>query len=273
MINPATGRAALFDENGTSGSPSDPNATRNKPLDNPYDFLSRIYFHSDFDYLEVAASGTITINHAAVTPPTPPVWSAQPSAPFSYKAGVTSHLINSHGLGYAPFAIIASGSNILWPGMPIQFSASNGGRFLTPYVTSSQLRIYEWSMAKNAVAAVTRTYSYIVFRRPRTASGKILMDFNPTTGTVTMGKGKFDSTRRYLQVVPGGSPLGFHRGRCIDLDNGAPRFINPDGSVYDPIPSSSGLSLTLYNMAPTSYASMKYEGSFAGVPGIQVQAP
>lgn len=273
MIDPDTGRAAFYDEPATGGSPSDPNAARNKPLNSPYAWLDKIYFHSDFDYLEVVASGTATINHATVAAAEVPVQTAALDVPFSYRKGNTSHLIHQHNLGYRPFVLIGWGDNILWPGAPVQFN-SNGGRYITPYVSTTQVRIYEWSMAKGTISAATRGYSYIVFRQPRPASGKTLMNYDPDTGIVSMGLGKFRSDRRYLQVVPGGSPLGFHRGRCIDLNNGAPRFINPDGSVYDPIPATAGIGLDLYNQSSRDFStSAAYRGTFAGQPGILVQAP
>jgi hypothetical protein len=85
---------------------------------------------------------------------------------------------------------------------------------------------------------------------------------------------RFDSSRRYLQVVPGGSPLGLSLGRTIDLNNGAPRAVRPDGTTFDPVPATLTTRIQgNYQPAPAYGASLAYGGSYAGPETVQVQAP
>lgn len=276
MTDPDTGRCALYDEDGTTGAANDPNAARNAPLNNPAAHLDKIYFHSDFDYMEVSHGPTVvSVSHSAVS-----IGSAPPGqlARFGYASAAADRLLLTHSLGYVPLAMVIYDDNVCWPGMPVQSDAGGGARFVTAYCTSSEVRLYEFaSVGSSDLASVSRDYTVIVFKAPPAPSGNVLLDFDPGTGAVTMGMGKFDSSRRYLQVVAGGSPFGFALGRTIDLDNGAPRAVRPDGTTFNPVPSGLQLGLSRSGMG-TDYgysygSSMAYAGSFSGPSSVQVQAP
>lgn len=274
MTDPSTGRCCLYDENGTTGDANNPNATRNAPLNSPASHLDKIYFHSDFDYLEVHATTTKTISHASVAAGSLPVTQ---SVKFGWNAASADHLLLAHSLGYAPFALVAVGDNIIWPGMAVQTAADGGARYASVYCTTTGVYLYEWaSIGASTLAATSLDYDVIIFRDPPAASGSVLVDFDPSTGVVTMGKGKFNSSRNYLQVVSGGTPFGLSLGRTIDLNNGAPRAVRPDGTTFDPVPST--LKLGIYGgpvqSAPASFGSaMNYGGSYTGPTAIEVQAP
>lgn len=273
MTDRSNGRCALYDENGTTGNPDDPNASRNAPLNSPVTHLDKVYFHSDFDYLEVSHSATATVSHASVTATTPPAGQA---AGFGWNSAQADHLLLTHSLGYVPFALVARGDNILWPGTPVQTDANGGARYVTAYCTSTGVYLYEWaSIGSSTLAATSLSYQVLVFRAPPAASGDILVDRDAATDVVEMGFGKFQSDRRYLQVVSGGTPLGFSLGRTIDLNNGAPRFVRPDGTTHDPVPAALKLGLTgLTFFSGGIYgAAMTYNGSFTGAGAIEVQAP
>src|SRR5690606_10480242 len=94
----------------------------------------------------------------------------------------------------------------------------------------------------NILAAVDVTYTLLILRRPPAASGDTLFDFNPDTGVVEMAFGKFRSDRRYLQVVPGGTPFGIPLGRTMHFKNGTFRSVSPSGAVRDIVPSTFRIS-------------------------------
>lgn len=276
MTDPNTERCALYDENGTDGDPDNPNSTRNAPLNNPNSHLDKIYFHSDFDYCEVGFGPTnVTINHSSVSPGGSPSGVGL-NALLVYGTYSASNVLLTHSLGYIPdFMVIADG-DIIYGGTPIQYLSDGRTRNVTAYATTSQIILYETAIrTSSTIPALSKTYTIIVFLQPPEASGNVLIDFNPTSGTVEMGKGKFNSSRRYLQIVPGGSPFGFARGRTIDLNKGAPRFVDPDGTITDPVPSYAAMNIAMSGETGSvvygdSYA---YNGSFTGTPGILVQVP
>lgn len=279
MTDPTTGNVALYLENGTGGLPDDPNASRNAPLNNPVAFLDKIKLSSVLDHFEVAAFGTVTsITHAAIAGVAAP---GGLNTPFSWDGTPDTHTVVNHALGYIPFAILAIGSNILWPGMFVQNTGDGGGRYATPFVDTANLGVYtDASVGATGLAALTPTYSYLVFKNPPAASGSILIDYDGTTGLLTLALNKIRTDKKYLQVTPGGSPLGFSGGgRTIDLDNGAPKAWRPDGTAYAPIPASQAAYLINqdYNgvsYAPVLGASMAWNGTYTGPPtAIQVQAP
>lgn len=279
MTDPATGRCALYDEAPGGGDVKNPNSLRNRPLNNPQSWLPNIYFHSDFNYLEVAFGPTnVTINHATVAIKPPP-FGATISFGWNNNATV-DRLLFTHNLGYVPNVMVALGNNILWPGMPVQAQGDGGMRFATIYATTTEVRMREFgTTGQNALAAINLTYTVLVFANTPAASGNVLMDFDPTTGILKMGRDKFKSDRRYLQVVPGGTPFAIsYGGRTIDLNNGAPRAIRADGTAFDPIPSSLSTAITREGANGTTWGqifgdSMNYKGSYAGPGNIQVQAP
>jgi len=278
MVDPVTGKVAFFDEPNTVGDPFDPAAARNAPLLDAVTNLIRERFHVDLDHLEVALAGTTTIPHLAVTG-----IAADPKLASAYgtNAGGDDNLVVNHGLPYVPICLVAAGSNILWPGMPVQTGVNGAARYATPYVDGTALRVAtKATIGDTTLASASISYSYLIFKAPPAASGDILFQFDPDTGIVAMGLGKFSSDRAYLQVAAGGSPLGLSVGRTIDLNNGAPKGWNPDGTTFAPVPAAlkTYLPYLTYGGADlggeTSGASMAYAGSYAGPPSsLQVQAP
>lgn len=276
MTDPATGRCALYNEPVLTGDPQNPNSARNAPLNSAVANWQNIYFHSDFNYMGVShGPTTVSVSHAAVAAGGATVPEAGASITFGWAATSADHLVLTHNLGYIPNAMVVVNGNVLWPGMPVQVASDGGSRYVSAYCTTTQVRLYEWaSSGATTLPAINLSYTVIVFETPPAASGTFLMDFNPTSGIVQMGRGKFNSGKRYLQVVSGGTPFGIAYGRTIDLANGAPRAVRPDGVAYNPVPASLTLGLVKYPGYPITYgASMAYNGSFAGPQQIQVQAP
>jgi len=274
MTDPATGRVALYTEPVNTGDFDDPNSARNAPLNSPDTNLQYLYFHSDYDPMEVAIGPqNVTVNHATI-----PAGSASGgivglNGGRVYGGFVTTHVLLNHDLGYVPDFLILQGANTLNPGFPIQFDSADGrSRNVTAYATSTQIILYEYGVqTSNALAGISVTYTLLVLKRPPVPTGDILFDFDPVTGIVKMGREKFSSERRYLQIVTGGSPFNIPLDRTVDLANGAPRSVSPDGVIRDIIPASFRIS---YGYGDPSFGpNGNYNGSFAGSPSIQVQAP
>ena len=274
MSDPATGRCALYTEPTASGDPQDPNSARNAPLNNPASNLAALYYHSDYDPVEVAFGPTnTTISHATIAAGTGPGGLVTVNGGQAYGGYTTNHLLLTHSLGYVPDFMVSVGSQTLHPGYPVQYEGGDGrSRCVTAYATTTEIRLHEFGIqTSNALAAVSETYTTLVFKQPPAASGNVLMDFDPATGILKMAKNKFSSDRKYHQIVAGGSPFGFPTGRTIDLGNGTFRSVAPNGSIRDVIPSSFAISFGAYS---TSYGpGGNYNGSFTGDPQILVQAP
>lgn len=281
MADTETGRVALYDEASGGGDPQNPNSARNAPLNSPLSHLDKIYFHSDFDYMEVSLLTTVVINHAGYPAASPPSFNGGGTAMggnsgFSSNSGfavgshTANHLLATHGLGYIPRFKVAVNNQMLPPGFPVQSNAGGAVRAVSAYATTSQIRLREFGTAgSNAMAAQSSTYTVMVFGAQPSPSNNRLIDFNPSTGVLELGLGRWRSDRRYLQVVPGGSPFGLLMGRNVDLANGAARAVLPSGGFVD----SVNPSLRLYLLGAGAGTPMQYNGSFTSAPSIQVQAP
>jgi len=267
----SAGIVALYEEAPGGGDFRDIDAPRNRPARDPANWLANIYFHSDLDNLEVESDTTVTINHAPVAAGSGPGGSVTVNGTVQYGGATATHLLISHGLGYKPHVLVLVGDNVLFAGTPIQTDADKRMRSVSPYVTTSEVRLHEWTVrTSNVLGAVSKDYRVIVFRQPPAPSGNKLRDFQPGAGIFQLAFGRFDVDRRYLQVVPGGTPWGLSSGRSIDLKRGGVRLVNPDGSIWDTVPTTF-----FARISPPGNGGgvLYYDGSFAGSSPILVQAP
>lgn len=288
MADTGTGRVALYDEASGGGDPQNPNSARNAPLNSPLSHLDKIYFHSDFDYMEVSLLTTVVINHAGYPAASPPAFNGggqtgsggggygSGNSGFSSNTGfavgsyTANHLLATHGLGYIPRFKVAVNGQMLPPGFPVQTNANGAVRMVSAYATTTQIRLREFGNAgSGAMPAQSSTYTVMVFGAQPSPSNNRLIDFNPSTGVLELGLGRWRSDRRYLQVVPGGSPFGLLMGRNVDLANGAARAVLPNGGLVQNVSPT----LRLYLMGQGAGTPMQYTGSFTTAPAIQVQAP
>lgn len=275
MTDPNTGKCALYDEPVDTGDPKNPNSARNAPLNNPSSNLQYLYFHSDYDPLEAfSAPQTVSINHVNM----PAVSSSSGDfQPGQYYGNFTrDHLLLTHNLGYVPDFFVIRDGDTVFPGFPVQYTASVGlARYVTPYATNTEIRLYEFGVQSDvALPAVTIPYSVLIIKRPPEPSGNILLDFNPISGVVQMARGKFNSERRYLQISESSSAFGIPLDRTIDLNNGAFRAVSPSGNVNEPIPSTPTIQLRRFDtFGFVQGNSASYEGSFTGSPFIITDVP
>lgn len=285
FAEPLTGVCALFDDPGGGGQWGDINAPCNRPAKDPVNWLTHLYFHSSFDYLEVAASpDPVGITHPLISNynDTPP---AAPSGNQSYRFSnyrptaieIGDYALVTHGLGYAPRFKVAINGEIIAPGFPIQLHGGVATRWVVPYATASQIRIREIGTQQSTdVPAITVNYQTLVFANQPNPTGNVLFEFDPVSGIVTMGRGRFNSGKRFVQVVPGGTPFFLPLGRTADVANGVVRNVTPLGSVLESMPA--GQRLQLYQSrsdAPAGGDSgvTGYNGGFGGSGAIAVKAP
>ena len=274
MTDPATGHVAPFSEPTATGAYTDPASPRNAPLRQPEQYLGHVHFHTALDQMAVAFyQPNIQITHAKVPGRSPAEIDGVANVSVTPGVDRVDKLLLKHNLGYVPHFLAAVGNVILTPGYPVQVLTGGGrARFVSAYATDTEIRLSEVSMANDTdMPAVTVTYRVMVFSAPPAASGKIVLAFNPTTGLVTMGFGRFRSDRAYLQVLPQGTgtPFALPNGPTIDVKNGAPVFAKSDGTVVKPMPD---LKYSMVEGRPFGNA-MQYNGSFAPPPTIPVQAP
>lgn len=278
MADPTSGKVALFSEPTTSGSASDPDSARNAPLKNPSSYLVNLRFHSDLDYLEVAFGPTaVAVSHAAVGAGSGPSELVGLNNVLVYGGVSATHVLLTHSLGYVPdFMVVANGDTV-YGGTPVQRLSDGRTRHVSAYATTSQIILAESAVrTASAMPAVDVTYTVIVFKRPPDPSGTVLFEVDQADGEVRMGFGKFNSSRPYLQIVSGGTPYGFSTGRTIDLTNGAPRLVDPDGTVTDVVPAGTAMAFAMGSEPGGSISygpSMAYDGSFTGDGGVLWKVP
>lgn len=280
---PSSDAVAIFDEAPGGGDPLDINSLRNRPALNPSAWLSSIYFHSSFSYFEVFSDDVVAVSHASIGVASAPAGSTEfpPNSNFEVDGTTVDWDVKTHSLGYKPLVMVSLNDDVVTPGYPVQVPGTTNGscRYVSPYVTTSKVFLREFrSKGAASLGATTLNYRVVVFAQTPAPSGDKLIDFNPATGVLKLAHGRFDSSKRYLQIVPGGSPLGFMRGRTMDAKNGAPRFMAPDGTYFDPVPNTvkTGVWASGGTFASDTLVygdPMNYTGTFTGGGAVQVQAP
>lgn len=275
MTDPTTGNIALYDEPVAIGDFDDPDSPRNAPLNNPNEHLANIYWHIQMDNMEVINEQDITVYHEVS------LSRSETDEFFEGTAAVfdtvpVDHFLFNHGLGETPYFLVVADDQMLTPGFVVQSSIAGDLRAITPYATSTSIYLREATLRGAAgMPALTKTYKVLVLRRPPAEDPLLpLWDIPPETGIVSLGRGRFQSDRRYLQVTPGGSPWGLALGKTLDLNNGAPRFVTPSGEIVDPIPAEQTLRISTVAIADSTPGNpMNYNGTFTGGETIPVRAP
>ena len=146
-------------------------ATLTDYLSNPFKNIDNIYFHSDFDYMSLAAKFSTTITCAARAASTTTVTYNKGKSSYQQQVpdtGYVRHDLGTHSLGYTPFATATRGSagSQVTPTFPLQ---ENGAalRFINIEMDASKIYVYEyWVTFTNALASVTEDFDVWVFRNP-----------------------------------------------------------------------------------------------------------
>ncbi|HEV7344144.1 MAG TPA: hypothetical protein VGN60_00735 [Devosia sp.] len=251
MNDPATGRVAVFEENGTSGDPEDPNSVRNAPLNDPVTHLTRTRFNADFDYYQVS---TDTSGIAIVHPATPGASTVVATAPSITRVGqVAKSSINlvAHGLPYVPaYMVVGPYGGLIGQSSLIQTVAGVGVRRVSPYATSTHIGLLDVGISSASdLPALAMTYRVIVFKQP-VADSAYMLDIDPDAGVFNMGYGKWRGDLKQLRQskLADASPFDVPLGRTSDIRGGVSRTVLADG---------------------TTFTSPNYTGTFAGSPSIQ----
>lgn len=271
-----SGEAALFREPNSLGSISDINAGRNAPAKSPEAHLDALFFHSGTDLLDATVVAEVTISHSAISA-TSGIGGddANQSQSFQWGGGGADHLlldITSLGLSKEPICFVSVAGSVLSGGQPVQTDTAGRSRYVTVYSTLTEIRLAEdASRSGTSLAAADITYTVWVLREPPGPVGNELRSFDPDTGRVTLGFERFDSFCRYVQVSAGGSPFALIKGRSIDLDCGAPRFMRAGLAPFDPVPAA--MALKILPGTGVFSGSLAYAGAFAGSGYLEVKAP
>mgnify|MGYP000011733990 FL=1 len=146
-------------------------ATLTDYLSNPFKNIDNIYFHSDFDYMSLAAKFSTTITFQARSASSVTVEYNKGKDTYQQQvpdSGSVRHELGTHNLGYTPFATATRGSvgSQVTPTFPLQ---ENGAalRFINIEMDTSKIYVYEyWVTFTNALSAVTETFDVWVFRNP-----------------------------------------------------------------------------------------------------------
>lgn len=138
-----------------------------KPLKN----IDNIYFHSNFDYMSLAAKFSTTITFQARAASTQTVTYNKGKSSYQQQVpdfGSVRHELGTHNLGYTPFATATRGSagSQVTPTFPLQ---ENGAalRFINIEMDTSKIYVYEyWVTFTNTLSSVTEDFDVWVFRNP-----------------------------------------------------------------------------------------------------------
>lgn len=263
---PDVGVVAVFIEPNTTGAIDDIDAPRNAPAKNPASYWDAVKFHSSFNNLEVVASGSVTINHAATS-----TTAGEMGVIYKWADAVADRLlldISSLGLTKEPYVLVSTGDVILTPGIAVQTNSGGRGRYVTPYSTTTEVRLWEAaSLTGTALAAQSVTYSVLVFKEPA-AVNDLLMAFHEDTGVFEMGFGRFRTDKQYLQESVS-SPFDLFMGRSMECNQGTVRVLKADGTYYDPLPNPS--RVTISGTTGALGSSIHYQGSWTGDGTIDVE--
>lgn len=213
-VDGAAGKVAIYD------TPS-AGVVDDGPLNSPLSHLDRIRYHSDLSYFEIAASYTGTLSIPATATP------ADDDMP-------RNHLVTSHSLGFVPFGVMMIDGAQISPFEPVFFGAGGRNiRCLSLVVTSTQWYVREYQWIKfDLASAQSFQIDVFLFRTAPTNTTTKILDINPTTGRVILGKGQIDNQSRYLKESA--SPdFYMTAGRTVDTYLNTIKVFRPDGSTLD----------------------------------------
>ncbi len=277
MVDESTNNIGLYDEPAATGDFDDPNSARNDPLNDPANNLQHLYWHIQYDNMEVLVDTTVTITHPTIAARASPGGGLDLAGGYDWAGDQFDYTLYTHSLGVIPHAYVAIGQNLITPGFVGAVNANGAVRYISVHADTTKIWLHETQCrGETTLTGGDVDYQVIIIKPQPPADGNtppLLIDWDSTTGLLILGDGRWRSDRRYLQVVPGGTPFGLALTKTLDLSNGAPRFVNPDGTTIDPVPVTTKMRITTGVGSPAYGDAMSYDGSFTGGTFIEVQAP
>lgn len=136
----------------------------NKPKKN----ISNVFFHSNFDYMQLQAKFTATLTLPQRDRVQQTTSGKKSNSTYNVPAsGVQRHTLGYHGLGYIPFATSSRGAKQVTPTAPIQ-SVGASQRLVNIEMDTNYVYVYErWLTYVNNLGALTDTYTVWAFRNPQ----------------------------------------------------------------------------------------------------------
>lgn len=193
---------------------------------NPLDHLANIYCHSDFDYYVVAAQVDASVTFAAVSSGT----YSMGSVSITGKVTRTQQVLYAHNLGYAPKYKVADGSKLVQNGYPTQ-TGSNEVRTVSFSADATNIYVTDVGIAgSSTLASVSRTFSLLLFKQV-TSDPALPLFSGPQA---MLAHGRIRATERHLHNSDGvtdASPFDLNLGVAMDIENGAVKWWNPDGTT------------------------------------------
>jgi hypothetical protein len=239
-------RVAIYEEAPGGGSAIDPNSLMNRPVLDPLTWIDYVYFHSDFGYYGVVASGTTTISHPVVAGSTVTVGEDAYLSQLYYGQSQTfDHLLLQHNLGYVPKFFVAYDSKMIPHGMPVQTSGA-GVRLVSAYATTTQIRLREFATSSASdLPATSRDYQVLVFRQD--AVDPLLPMLRMEPGDIVFAQGKFRANTPHLRATGSGDSIFAQaKTRTAAVRNGSFRAYPPNGSPVDLGTFTGSLSAPVY---------------------------
>jgi hypothetical protein len=198
------------------------------PFLTPLAHLSRVLFHSDLQYLEVAYDRTVSVPLPAL-----PAKSSVPAAP-------TVTVLPSHGLGFVPFCqpsvkIGSAAFENLMPNHPVQ-TVANSQRLLSIAIDSAKasLILYTEKAYDDVVPALALQVRLVILK-PAT---NVLADafiIDAGAKRIMFGRGRLDNqgSQRIYLAKAGGSFKIPKLGGSMDVGGGGLRIVSSNGTVRD----------------------------------------
>lgn len=208
----------------------DPAADCNRPAIDPGSWLDKVFFHSDFDYYQLAGNlVTVPVTHAALAGKDGATSSTIPQLVYYGDARTTDILLLAHGLGYVPKYMIAYGGRRLPAGFKIQ-ELTGCNRIVQHFATTSGIYLREFAFSGSSsqdLPAMSASYEVMAFTVPAADPALPLRGYDEASGVLQYGHGKVRSDAHYLrQVLAGESNFDFNLGATGMLGNGGCRFVS-----------------------------------------------
>lgn len=243
---------ACFNETTGGGDILDINAPCNAPAKSPHLYLDRVYWHTDFNQLELALpEQVVTITHPALAGRTIAAGTSRLPLSIRGNLGSFNHTLVTHNLGYTPLYMVAIGNYLLPSGHIIQAVDNLRFRNVCAYANGNIIGLRDFASASDvALPATSVQYRILIFKKAVSDPTKALMQFNGTT--LSMARNKISSDHLYIRrTQPSESPYDLNLGPTIDITGGKTRVVTGGNVVSEP----------------------GYPGSFAGPPYVAVGIP